>query len=287
MNRKASQTADEGVNIGKAVTVLIIVALGVILIFGNTIIDKIKILLPGYNMTKPLAEGIEIIRYDLTAKKVQWYDGNNFYDFNAKGEAKVGKKNLDQKLLKKEFEDDWFYNNKLKSESFETLHPKTIEMLYDPCSKSAACPQIPDVKACVPLISTTEPNKNNDVIIKLVKEDSKDCVSKAIGGIVKVLVNGQVEILKTKIIDGDKIVPEDKYEKVSNRDLINTFNAIAQKWRSSMADEPISLTYQEDGKERETKRYCVIFYKPDKLKVDLAKPTESNDLNYKCPVEVH
>ena len=66
-------------------------------------------------------------------------------------------------------------------------------------------------------------------------------------------------------------------------DIYKEVSAFLIKWRYSILDKPVKLTIQEDGKEKEQRYYCVTFYKPDKLKVDLAKPVDSN---YKCPIIV-
>ena len=249
-----------------------------VILFGGTIINKIKVLIPGYNMTKPPIEDIEIIKYDITNDKVQWYDGVKFYDFGPKGDAKVGKKNLDHGTLRKEFGNDWYYKSDYRGDKWTKLSNGTNRLIYSQKDIEKFASQTYKTPPELDLFIISVQLPKGELYSVLRNQNRQE--SKVYGE----FVLGLDDNLYFRKIKYDFSGLEDKSVSIQkDSEVYKEVSAFLVNWRYSILEKPVLLTYQEDGKEKETKSYCVILYKPDKLKVDLAKPV---DANYKCPIEV-
>lgn len=104
-----------------------VLVLGIMVFFLTTsgrefISDKFGRILPGFNANKTLQSQYEIIRYDISQDKLEWYDGSTFHDFG-NGQVGINNKILVENSLKQDFSYRYYFNDGLLQEKTFEINP--------------------------------------------------------------------------------------------------------------------------------------------------------------------
>lgn len=94
--------------------------------------DRLALIIPSLNASKPPAEDVQIIRYDISQDNVQYYDGVSWLDFPMEQNSyiEVENKKIERQKLYINLATNYYYNSELRSEKLIDIDAEIIEDIY-------------------------------------------------------------------------------------------------------------------------------------------------------------
>ncbi len=287
MNKKAFEIRTLFIGV---VMVMFIIALYFLLMTGagRDLLIKAGIIIPTLNSSTTIKIDSEIIRFDISQDKVQWYDSVNFWDFDKTGQASFNKKTLQESQIKNDFK-NYYYDYHARKESVLDISPRIMQKLYAPCT-DPVCQQLPILKKGCILFTNLNSEASmltHDIIINLIEDNPQICPpGEPVGGIISLRANNNVEFLKVteiKELNGRKqYIMGGKSEIVKDTQLENEIRNKINTWRTSILSKPIKISYVENNAPT-SNYFCASFYNPSYLKVDLSLPVHQDTV---CPIKI-
>ena|SRR3989344_7988269 len=234
---------------------------------GKDLLIRAGIIVPILNASITLKLDSEIIRYDLSLDKIQWYDGVNFWDFEKNGQASFNKKTLQETQIKKDLGINYYYDRDLPVQF-------VLEKRFNNEIKTAND-------------GSQRVYKNKFLIEKFIKAEKGNVTITVYYATETLLGESPKYFILTLKNELYEINPENREEKEiykfkyidePEREIISKVSA----WRNSIFSKSVQLHYEENNIGTSS-YFCVSFYNPSYLKVDLSSPVNSD---YKCPITI-
>lgn len=235
------------------------------------VIDKLRIIIPNLNASRPLTEGIEQVRYNIPEDKVQYYDGTKWIDFKA-DIADLNDKRINKQQLLETYV-TYYYDKKSRGVQTAPLSEKSGAELYPNYG----------IDYCLFFSDITRTNAGDDAhgaisIIILRGQAGGRCEENTndVFGLFSFKTNGRlwfesvdaagnfqqsVDITETKT---------NVYQEVVTKSIV---------WRNSVLKNPIEIAYFDLKTEQSiNEKYCVDLKDNSYLVVDFKVPGENCDL---------
>ncbi len=234
------------------------------------------IIVPDLNHTTNLSQESEIIRYNITNNKVEWFDNTHFWEFDKNGEASFNDKVLKEAQIKEDLTENYYYNSALRDRNkWITLGPRENVLIYDAKDQKEFIKASSKTPPQLDLFLTGIQYPSGDIDSFLRSKNRED--RKYYGEII--LKGDNLELIKLNYnFEGLNENSKKNIEKSS--ELYKLIVPQLNNWRFSILSKPVQLHYKEDNVDT-SNYFCVAFYNPNYLRIDLSKPVSAEQI---CPI---
>jgi hypothetical protein len=292
INKKGEEARPSGAIVLALIAAFVLIVVYLFL-FGpfRSILENAGFLIPTLNASQPLAENIQLLRYDISEDEVKYYDGTKWHLFGA-DVVKLGDKKLSETTMLEDFTNGYYYN-KGKREQDVVIESK-VRIFDDEedekFSEAGKIPPLlydalifrtvrqPDVTPTdkdwtefaanfiYPIFDPEELFERGDVEAFIIsqagyqKGDNKVYGNLAYGLDKKMRIRKINFDLEGPRLEVDPILPSE--------DLYRITAPLLEEWRDSVLKEPITINYNDD----ESNTYCVEKFDNKYLVVNLKEP---------------
>ncbi len=276
MNKKAFEIRTVFIGI---VLAMFIIALFFLFITGagRDLLIRTGVIVPTLNASTTLILDSEIIRYDISQDKVQWYDSVNFWDFDKNGQASFNKKTLQDATIKNDFM-NYYYNHTIRDNNkWVNLGSKENILIYDSTDNK----EFARISFKTPpqlnlfLIGLQYPSGDVDSVLR-----SKNTEDRKVYGEM-ILKGNSLELIKINY-NFEGLNYDSKKTMGQSNELYKLIVPQLNTWRFSILSKPIKISYKENNLDT-SNYFCVSFYNPSYLKVDLFLPVQQDTV---CPIAI-